>query len=225
MFHHSLMIQLIMTKTSNEVLVMRSDWDLFLFPYKLALDELKVKLKGQREMYRLRGEASPIEFVTGRLKPVESIIQKSKIRKIAMENLEEEMEDIAGLRIMCPFVEDVQEVVELMRKREDLEIIYEKDYISHIKESGYRSYHLVCKYPVDVIDQKYEVLVEIQVRTLAMNFWASIEHSLNYKYKGDYPIELKRRLQKTAKAVYQLDEEMSSIRNEIMDISEQEQDH
>lgn len=216
------MIQLIVTKTNNEVLVMRSDWDLFLYPYKLALDELKVKLKGQRAMYRLRGESSPIEFVTGRLKPVESIIQKSKTRKIAMENLEEEMEDIAGLRIMCPFVEDIQEVVELIRNRDDLEIVYEKDYISHIKESGYRSYHLVCKYPVYVIDQKYEVLVEIQVRTLAMNFWASIEHSLNYKYKGDYPIELKRRLQETAKSVYQLDEEMSSIRNEIMNISEQE---
>lgn len=200
------------------------DWDLFLYPYKLALDELKVKLKAQRSMYRLKGQASPIEFVTGRLKPVESIILKSKTRDIPLENIEDEMEDIAGLRIMCPFVEDVFEVVEMMRNRDDIEVINEKDYISHTKESGYRSYHLVCRYPVHIIDQKYNLLVEIQVRTLAMNFWASIEHSLNYKYTGDYPEELKLRLQQTAKSVYQLDEEMSDIRSEIMKISENHQE-
>ncbi len=200
------------------------DWDLFLYPYKLALDELKVKLKAQRSMYRLKGQASPIEFVTGRLKPVESIILKSKTRDIPLENIEDEMEDIAGLRIMCPFVEDVFEVVEMMRNRDDIEVINEKDYISHTKESGYRSYHLVCRYPVHIIDQKYNLLVEIQVRTLAMNFWASIEHSLNYKYTGDYPKELKLRLQQTAKSVYQLDEEMSDIRSEIMKISENHQE-
>lgn len=203
---------------------MKSDWDLFLYPYKLALDELKVKLKGQRAMYRMRGEASPIEFVTGRLKPVESIIQKSKTRNIPMDKLEEEMEDIAGLRIMCPFVEDVQEVVEMMRQRDDLEVIYEKDYISNSKESGYRSFHLVCRYPVYIVDQKYHVLVEVQVRTLAMNFWASIEHSLKYKYNGDYPVDLEERLQETAKSVYKLDEEMSAIRNEILKISEKDQE-
>lgn len=200
------------------------DWDLFLYPYKLALDELKVKLKAQRSMYRLKGQASPIEFVTGRLKPVESIILKSKTRDIPLENIENEMEDIAGLRIMCPFVEDVFEVVEMMRNRDDIEVVNEKDYISHTKESGYRSYHLVCRYPVHIINQKYNVLVEIQVRTLAMNFWASIEHSLNYKYTGDYPEELKLRLQQTAKSVYQLDEEMSDIRSEIMKISEKHQE-
>lgn len=194
------------------------DWDLFLYPYKLALDELKVKFKAQRGMYRLKGEGSPIEFVTGRLKPIESILLKSKTRNIPLNKLDTEMEDIAGLRIMCPFVEDVHEVVELIRNRDDLDIINEKDYISNIKESGYRSYHLVCRYPVYIINQKYDLLVEIQVRTLAMNFWASIEHSLNYKYQGDYPDELKQRLQETAKSVYQLDEEMSDIRNEILKI-------
>lgn len=200
---------------------MISDWDLFLYPYKLALDELKVKLKGQRAMFRLTGQASPIEFVTGRLKPVDSILLKSKTRNIPLETIEE-MEDIAGLRIMCPFVEDVEAVVEMIRNRDDLKVVNEKDYISHIKESGYRSYHLVCEYPVHIIDQTYTVLVEIQVRTLAMNFWASIEHSLNYKYTGDYPEELKTRLQDTAKAVYKLDEEMSDIRRQILEIIEQE---
>lgn len=200
---------------------MTRDWDQFLYPYKLALDELKVKLKGQRAMYRHKNEASPIEFVTGRLKPVESILLKSETRSIPLENLEEEMEDIAGLRIMCPFVEDVYQVVEMMRERDDLEVVKEKDYISNIKESGYRSYHLVCRYPVHIIDQTYSVLVEIQIRTLAMNFWASIEHSLNYKYTGDYPDELKQRLQKTAESVYQLDEEMSAIRKEILRVHEE----
>lgn len=200
---------------------MISDWDLFLYPYKVALDELKVKLKAQRAMYRLRDEASPIEFVTGRLKPVESILMKFETRNIPLDKLETDMEDIAGLRIMCPFVEDVYDVVAMIRGREDIQVVHEKDYISHIKESGYRSYHLVCRYPVHLIDQTYNVLVEIQVRTLAMNFWASIEHSLNYKYQGDYPEELKERLQGTAKSVYQLDEEMSDIRKEILRISQE----
>ena len=95
---------------------------------------------------------------------------------------------------------------------------YEKDYVTHKKESGYRSYHLICEYPVQLIDEVKVVLVEIQIRTLAMNFWASIEHSLNYKYAGEYPTEINDRLQKAAESAFQLDEEMSTIRDEIKDI-------
>ena len=116
---------------------------------------------------------------------------------------------------MCPFIEDVYQVVAMVRKRQDMEVIREKDYISNTKESGYRSYHLICRYPVYIIDQVYPLLVEIQVRTLAMNFWASIEHSLNYKHQGDYPAEIKKGLQETADRVFQLDEEMSAIRKKI----------
>ncbi|GEN51346.1 GTP pyrophosphokinase [Alkalibacterium pelagium] len=197
---------------------MDRDWELFLLPYKQTVDELKVKLRGLRNMYLLKQEHGPIEFVTGRVKPINSILLKSRTRKISLDKLETDMEDLAGIRIMCPFVEDIYDVVEMLKSRNDLKVLYEKDYVTHKKESGYRSYHLICEYPVQLIDEVKVVLVEIQIRTLAMNFWASIEHSLNYKYAGEYPTEINDRLQKAAESAFQLDEEMSTIRDEIKDI-------
>lgn len=196
---------------------MNRKWDLFLLPYKQAVDELKVKLKGQRQIFRLQDQPSPIEFVTGRVKPVNSILLKCRTRSININNLGQEMEDLAGIRIMCPFVEDIHQVVKMLRARKDLTIIYEKDYITHNKESGYRSYHLVCQYEVELFNESHLILVEIQVRTLAMNFWASIEHSLNYKYQGEYPDYIQKRLKKAAESSFRLDEEMSKIREEIIE--------
>ncbi|GAB2479098.1 GTP pyrophosphokinase family protein [Alkalibacterium psychrotolerans] len=197
---------------------MDRDWELFLLPYKQTVDELKVKLRGLRQMYRLRNEHGPIEFVTGRVKPVKSILVKSQTRKIPLDKIETDMEDLAGVRIMCPFVEDIYDVVEMLEQRNDLNVVYQKDYVTHKKDSGYRSYHLICEYPVQLIDEVKVVLVEIQIRTLAMNFWASIEHSLNYKYQGEFPSEINNRLQKAAESAFQLDEEMSTIREEIKEI-------
>ncbi|MDZ7834250.1 MAG: GTP pyrophosphokinase family protein [Alkalibacterium sp.] len=194
------------------------DWELFLLPYRQTVDELKVKLRGLRGMYQLRKEHGPIEFVTGRVKPINSILLKSKTRNISLDKLETDMEDLAGIRIMCPFVEDIHDVVTMLKNRNDLTVVYEKDYVSHKKDSGYRSYHLICEYPVQLIDEVKVVLVEIQIRTLAMNFWASIEHSLNYKYQGEFPDEINSRLQKAAESAFQLDEEMSTIREEIKEI-------
>lgn len=193
------------------------DWEEFLAPYEQAVSELKVKLRGIRKQYREQNKHVPIEFVTGRVKPVDSILTKSKLRGIALDRLEEEMSDIAGLRIMCQFVEDIHQVVELLRTRKDMKVIIERDYITNKKASGYRSYHLVIEYPVQLIDGEKIILAEIQIRTLAMNFWATIEHSLNYKYKGEFPAEISERLRRSAEAAYQLDEEMSNIREEIQE--------
>ncbi|MFB8637456.1 GTP pyrophosphokinase [Enterococcus casseliflavus] len=193
------------------------DWEEFLAPYEQAVSELKVKLRGIRKQYREQNKHVPIEFVTGRVKPVDSILTKSKLRGIALDRLEEEMSDIAGLRIMCQFVEDIHQVVELLRTRKDMKVIIERDYITNKKASGYRSYHLVIEYPVQLIDGEKIILAEIQIRTLAMNFWATIEHSLNYKYQGEFPAEISERLRRSAEAAYQLDEEMSNIREEIQE--------
>ncbi len=193
------------------------DWDKFLAPYNQAVKELKVKLRGIRKQYQDHNQHTPIEFVTGRVKPVESILQKASLRGIPLNRLEEEMQDIAGLRIMCQFVEDIYDVVDLIRKRKDLNVIQERDYIKAQKASGYRSYHIVVEFPVHLITGEKIILVEIQVRTLAMNFWATIEHSLNYKYQGDFPEELSERLRRSAEAAFQLDEEMSNIREEIQE--------
>ncbi|MFT8322350.1 MAG: GTP pyrophosphokinase family protein [Bacillus sp. (in: firmicutes)] len=193
-------------------------WEQFLAPYKQAVDELKVKLKGMRVQFDQEDdEHSPIEFVTGRVKPIASILDKANEKGISLNKLETEMQDIAGLRMMCPFVDDIIRVVELLRKRNDFEIVEEKDYILHKKESGYRSYHVVITYPVQTVNGEKRILTEIQIRTLAMNFWATIEHSLNYKYKGQFPKDIQMRLQSAAEAAFRLDKEMSLIRGEIQE--------
>ena len=196
---------------------MAIDWENFLDPYIQAVGELKIKLRGIRKQYRKQQKHSPIEFVTGRVKPIESILEKMERRSISEENLAQDMQDIAGLRIMVQFVDDVSEVVAILRKRQDMRVVQERDYITHRKASGYRSYHLIIEYTVDTINGARTILVEIQIRTLAMNFWATIEHSLNYKYQGDFPEEIKKRLEITARISHQLDEEMSKIRDDIQE--------
>ena len=192
-----------------------SHWDQFLAPYKQAVDELKVKLKGMRTQFKQNQNHSPIEFVTGRVKPIASILEKANQKNIPLDQLAHEIQDIAGLRIMCQFVDDIKTIVKLLRKRNDFRIVEERNYIFNKKPSGYRSYHVVIEYPVQMVHGEVNILVEIQIRTLAMNFWATIEHSLNYKYKGQFPEEINMRLQRAAEAAFQLDEEMSQIREEI----------
>ncbi|MFB5661415.1 GTP pyrophosphokinase family protein [Alteribacillus sp. HJP-4] len=194
---------------------MMSNWETFLSPYNQAVEELKVKLKGLRDQYQRSSNHTPIEFVTGRVKPVTSILEKAKRKGIALDRLTEEMQDIAGIRIVCQFVNDIDTIVELITSRTDFTIKESRDYIKQKKDSGYRSYHMVISYPVHTIDGRKEVLVEVQIRTMAMNFWATIEHSLNYKYSGEIPDNIKQRLQRAAEAAFRLDEEMSKIKGEV----------
>ena len=191
------------------------NWNKFLAPYEQAVEELKLKLKTIRNDYRNDHRRTPIEFVTGRVKSPDSIREKMEIRKIAVEDLLIGIQDIGGIRIMCQFVEDIYEVAELLKNRQDFKVILIRDYIKNPKESGYRSYHMVIEYPVQQAERVTNVIVEIQIRTLAMNFWATIEHSLNYKYQGAYPEHILERLQRASEAAFQLDEEMSEIREEI----------
>lgn len=195
------------------------DWKEFLTPYEQAVDELKIKFKNIKKQYKSRNEYSPIEFLTGRVKEISSILEKAKKLDIPLNKIAEEMEDIAGIRIMCQFVEDIYKVVQIIHQRDgkDLKIVYEKDYVKNKKDSGYRSYHIIIKYPVQTIEGEVEVLAEIQIRTLAMNFWATIEHSLNYKYKQGIPENIKDRLKKSAELAFLLDQEMSAIKEEIID--------
>ena len=193
------------------------EWSIFLAPYRQAVEELKIKLKGIRKDYQITSQSSPAEFVTSRVKPVQSIIEKASTRNIPYDNLRAQMYDIAGIRIMCQFVDDISVITEHIRSRNDMRIIEERDYIENTKESGYRSYHIIIEYPVESVHGRINILAEIQIRTLAMNFWATIEHTLNYKYSGEYPPEIKNRLQNAAEAAYLLDKEMSEIREEVQE--------
>ena len=199
------------------------DWDKFLIPYEQAVEELKVKFKGVRKEYKKREDYSPIEFVTGRVKKLSSIFSKAKRLNVSMEDIETGIEDIAGIRIMCQFVEDIAKVKELVlqRDKKDMDIIYEKDYVNNQKESGYRSHHIIIRYPVQTSIGERVILAEIQIRTLAMNFWATIEHSLNYKYEQNIPPHIRERLVRAAEAAHELDQEMSQIREEVTEAQQE----
>ncbi|MCP3031969.1 GTP pyrophosphokinase family protein [Halobacillus sp. A1] len=193
------------------------DWDIFMAPYAQVVDELKVKLKGMRQQFEYERDQSPIEFVTGRVKPKSSIIEKAMRKGVNLQEIERELQDIAGIRVVCQFVDDIYEVVDMLKNRHDFDIVEQKDYITEKKDSGYRSFHVIISYPVETIHGEKLVQAEIQIRTLAMNFWATNEHSLNYKYAGQMPAEVRSRLKRAAEAAFQLDEEMSKIKNEIQE--------
>jgi len=200
------------------------DWGKFLLPYEQAVDEMKVKFRSLRQEMKARDEYAPIEFVTGRIKRISSILEKARRLDVPMHKLDVGIEDIAGIRIMCQFVEDIQRIAGIIRARKDMVLVYEKDYVAHQKESGYRSYHMIVEYPVQTSLGVKPVLAEVQIRTLAMNFWATIEHSLNYKFRESLPEHVQSRLRKAAEAAYRLDEEMSSIREEIVAAQQQFED-
>jgi len=191
-------------------------WRELLDPYALAVDELVTKFNHIIDEYRHAGEYSPIELVTGRVKTISSILEKAQKKGISLEDVEK-IDDIAGIRIICQFVEDIYKVVDIIKKRSDMTVRKEKDYINNMKKSGYRSYHLIVDYAVETLKGRKQLQVEIQIRTLAMNFWATIEHSLQYKYKQNMPDNIRERLTSAAEAVLQLDREMSLVRHEIME--------
>ncbi len=193
-------------------------WREMLNPYELAVEEIVVKFNHMIKEHREQGRYSPIEQVTGRVKSIPSLLEKAKKKKIPFDEIERYIEDIAGVRIICQFVEDIETVVSLIRNRTDMEIKKEKDYITNQKPSGYRSYHMIVYYTVQTIQGPKRLNVEIQIRTLAMNFWATIEHSLQYKYKRNMPEDVKEKITNASMAIIELDRQMSEVRSEIMEV-------
>ncbi|MCL2574544.1 MAG: GTP pyrophosphokinase family protein [Defluviitaleaceae bacterium] len=193
------------------------EWERILLTYKQAADELKAKFDNIALQFKKLENTSPIFIVEARVKTIPSILAKARRKKIPMEEIEAEMWDIAGLRIICRFVDDIKTVVDIVKAREDMEIVEDRDYVTHMKPSGYRGYHLLVRYPVYTAHGRREVLCEIQVRTLAMNMWAVTEHSLRYKYKGMIPEEVSRRLTRTADAAFMLDTDTNIIKDDILE--------
>lgn len=197
------------------------NWAEFLQPFELTVNELKLKLEGIRSQYKMKGLISPIESVRVRVKTINSILDKAKRMGLSLNDIGNSMHDIAGVRITCQFVEDIYTVVSLLKNRKDIDIIYERDYIATPKPSGYRSYHLHGFYYLETIDGTSKVRFEVQIRTMAMNFWATIEHSLSYKYQEEMPLQIREKLIKAAGAAAQLDQQMSEIKNEILEAQKQ----
>jgi len=196
---------------------LKRDLTRFMMMYKFALEELNTRIDILKQEFQYIHEYNPIEHITYRVKSPESIMQKV-IRKqvpFTLESIRENIRDIAGMRIICSFVSDVYNIKEMLEKQSDLEIVECKDYIQHPKPNGYRSLHLIVKVPVFMSDYREKVWAEIQIRTITMDFWASIEHKLNYKYNYDIPQPLLDELKQAALAVAELDAKMEKINRDI----------
>lgn len=192
-------------------------WRDFLMPYKFALDDCKLKINMIKEEAFISGSYRPIEHVKARIKQPDSILEKLKRKGLepTLKNAEVYLQDVAGVRIVCSFAKDIYVVAKQIEERTDLSILEKKDYIQNPKPNGYQSMHLIAEMPVTLKQGVKKVKVEIQLRTLAMDFWASLEHKIFYKFEREIPDYLKQDLYEAAKAVQLLDKKMEHIRDEI----------
>lgn len=193
--------------------------------YKFALEEISTKVNILKEEFRLIHDYNPIEHIKTRVKSVESIINKARRKNLplSLDVIQEHIRDIAGIRITCSFVSDIYRISEMIQAQSDIKVIEVKDYIKQPKPNGYRSLHLVLKIPVFMSDRKIEVYVEMQIRTIAMDFWASLEHKIYYKYDKVIPVHLTEQLKAAADTVAQLDRKMEHLNHEINILKESDE--
>ena len=185
--------------------------------YDAAIREVRTKLEILDSEFRVRYARNPIHHIDSRLKSRESMCGKLKRKGLpeTIESAEEHLTDIAGIRVICNYVDDIYLVAKLLTRQRDVEMVEEKDYIKNPKESGYRSLHLVIRIPVFLSSHSEMVPVEVQIRTIAMDFWASLEHQLRYKSDHETTRDLRRRLFECAEKSAALDAEMQDIYREI----------
>ena len=184
---------------------------------RCAIREIETKLQVLDEECSISTDRNPIQTIKSRVKKPLSIVEKLKLRgfEVTVENMEKELTDIAGVRVICSFVEDIYTLSEMLMKQDDIEVLVVKDYIQNPKENGYRSLHLILSIPIYLSDEKKKMPVEVQFRTIAMDFWASLEHQLKYKKKIDNPEEIARELKQCADVICAVDKHMQDIRNMI----------
>ena len=195
-------------------------WDQFLQPYELAVEGFILKIEGIKKQYKISETYCPIEIISGRVKSPDSILDKAKRLNVSLDELADKVHDIGGIRITCKYIEDIYQVAELLKARRDVKLIEIRDYVKEPKPSGYRSLHLIMSYNVETLKGQVPVLLEFQIRTHAMHFWASIEHSLKYKYQKQIPLSIKERLKEASSAAAQVDKEMSAIHTLIMELED-----
>ena len=185
--------------------------------YNCALMEVETKFKVLNEQFSLFYDRNPIESIHTRIKSQSSILKKLQKKNLALTipNIENNLFDIAGVRVVCSFTEDIYSLANSFLNQDDVRLIEKKDYIQNPKENGYRSLHLIVEIPIFLSDEKKWVKVEVQFRTIAMDFWASLEHKIYYKFEGDAPDYISRELQECAQMVSELDDKMLSLNEAI----------
>lgn len=187
--------------------------------YSCAMMEIETKFKVLNEERRYRWERNPIESIKCRIKSFESIAGKLLRRglPLSVASIEENLNDVAGVRVICAFIEDVYNLSEVLLSQDDVELVQKKDYIKSPKPNGYRSLHLIVKTPIFLADGRHDMKVEIQLRTIAMDFWASLEHDLNYKKGNNLSEEVAAELLSCADASARLDIRMNALKREVLD--------
>jgi len=193
--------------------------------YKFGIDEVMTKIAILRDEFRHMQNYNPVEHVGSRLKSFESIVAKCRRKGIPLtpEAVRESMFDIAGVRVTCSFVSDIYRVRDMLVGQSDLTLLEERDYIAHPKGNGYKSLHLIVQVPVYLSDRVEDVIVEIQIRTIAMDFWASLEHKIFYKYGRQVPRHLTDSLKLAADVAASLDSSMERIHDEVKALAGEEQ--
>ena len=193
--------------------------------YNAALRQIRTKMEILNEEFQHVHRYNPIEHIKARVKSPESIVKKLKRYgyESSIKNMIEYINDIAGIRIICSFTSDIYRIAEMIAEQKDISIVSVKDYITYPKASGYRSYHMLVTVPVYLSDRIVDTKVEIQIRTVAMDFWASLEHKMHYKFEGDAPDHIKQELIECSKLVSDLDNRMLMLNEEILAMSESEE--
>lgn len=212
-------------KTEDQIEKMkrfRSELTRFMLLYKFALDAMETRIETLKQEFQSLHDYSPIEHTKSRLKSPESIMNKMlrKNSELSLAAIKNDIKDIAGLRITCSFISDIYHVSDMLQQQSDLRVLEVKDYIKHPKPNGYQSLHLLVEVPVFMSDCQEMVCVEVQVRTIAMDFWASLEHKIFYKYNQSVPERLTQELKQAAESANMLDVQMERLHREIKEIKE-----
>lgn len=197
-------------------------WETLMFLYNAALKEISTKIDILNDEFQHIYHYTPIEHIKSRIKTPTSIVNKLKKNgyETSVENMVRHVNDIAGIRIICSFTSDIYLIADMITKQSDLKVVSVKDYITHPKVSGYQSYHILVTVPIHLTQGIMDTIVEIQIRTIAQDFWASLEHKIYYKFEGNAPDYIRRELQECANIVSNLDRRMLSLNEKIQEFSE-----
>lgn len=203
----------------NEV----EEWSHVVMLYDAALKEINTKLEILNNEFKTAHQYNPIEHITSRIKTPQSIVKKLRRygKDITVDNIIKYINDVAGVRIICSFTSDIYKIADLITKLSGIKVLNIKDYIANPKPNGYKSYHMIVTVPVFLSNMTVDTKVEIQIRTIAMDFWASLEHKIYYKFEGNAPDYIQKELKECSELVAYLDQKMLSINQEVQKYSSQ----
>ena len=204
----------------SELRQMRTELSRFIMIYQFAIDEITTKINILKEEFTLLHDYNPIEHVSSRVKSIESIFAKVQRKGItpSIPSIRAHLNDIAGVRITCSFISDTYRVFDLITSQKDVRLIEIKDYIRNPKPNGYKSLHAIIEIPVFLSTETVYVNVELQIRTIAMDFWASLEHQISYKYSGEVPQVLLDDIRAAAIVANSLDRKMEEIHQQVSEL-------